>query len=62
MNSLRMEQQSFRKLVEPFIWNYMVKNKLDDDDDNNVDDDNNDDDNDNDDNDNNDLKSRPRGW
>ncbi len=37
MNSLRMEQQSFQKLVEPFIWNYIIENKLDD---------NNDDDND----------------
>jgi hypothetical protein len=27
-----MEQQSFQKLVEPFIWNYIVENKLDDDD------------------------------
>ncbi len=25
-----MEQQSFQKLVEPFIWNYIVENKLDD--------------------------------
>ncbi len=45
-NSLRMEQQSFQKLVKPFIWNYIVENKLDDDDYNdNNDDDNNDDNN-----------------
>ncbi len=45
MNSLRMEQQSFRKLVKPFIWNYIVENKLDedeDDDDDDDEDDNND--------------------
>ncbi len=47
MNSLRMEQQSFQKLVKPFIWNYILENKLDDDDDNDNDDDNNDIDNNN---------------
>ena len=47
MNSLRMEQQSFQKLVEPFIWNYVIENKLDDDDDNDDDDDDNNDDNNN---------------
>jgi hypothetical protein len=31
MNSLRMEQQSFQKMVEPFIRNYIVENKLVDD-------------------------------
>ncbi len=49
-----MEQQSFQKLVEPFIWNYIVENKLDDDNDN----DDNDDDNNND---NNNLTMRLRG-
>ncbi len=58
MNSLRMEQQSFQKLVEPFIWNYNLENKLDDDDNNNNDD-NGDDDNNNNDNDN--LTTRLRG-
>ena len=58
MNSLRMEQQSFQKLVEPFIWNYILENKLDDDDNNNNDD-NGDDDNNNNDNDN--LTTRLRG-
>jgi hypothetical protein len=54
MNSLRMEQQSFQKLVEPFIWNYIIENKLDDDDDNEDDDDDNN-------NNNNDLTMRSRG-
>jgi hypothetical protein len=54
MNSLRMEQQSFQKLVKPFIWNYIIEDKLDDDDD--------DDNNDNDDDDNKDnLTTRLRG-
>ena len=45
MNSLRMEQQSFQKLVEPFIWNFIIENKLDEDNNNeDNDDDNNDDD------------------
>jgi hypothetical protein len=39
MNSLRMEQQSFQKLVELIIWNHIVENKLDGD--NNDDDDDN---------------------
>ncbi len=47
MNSLRMGQQSFQKLVEPFIWNYIVENKLDEDDDNEDDDDNNNNENNN---------------
>ncbi len=54
MNSLQMEQQSFQKLVELFIWNYIVENKLDDDDDNEDDNDDNNDDN-------NDLTMRLRG-
>ena len=54
MNSPQMEKQSFQKLVEPFIWNYIFENKLDDDDDNEDDNDDNNDDN-------NDLTMRLRG-
>ncbi len=32
MKSLRLEQRSFWNLVEPFIWNYIIDNKLDGDD------------------------------
>ncbi len=42
INSLRMEQQSFQKLVKPFRWNYIVENILDDDDDDDDDNDDND--------------------
>jgi hypothetical protein len=50
-----MEQQSFQKLVEPFIWNFIIENKLDEDNDN---EDNDDDNNDNDDNNNFTMRSR----
>jgi hypothetical protein len=59
MNSPQMEKQSFQKLVEPFIWNYIFENKLDDDN-NDHNKDNDDGDNNNDDN-NNNLTTRPRG-
>ncbi len=28
LNSLRLAQQSFQKLIEPFIWNFIVGNNL----------------------------------
>jgi hypothetical protein len=56
MNSLQMEQQSFQKLVKPFIWNYIIENKLDDNEDDGNSNDNNDDNNKDD-----DSTTRPRG-
>jgi hypothetical protein len=64
LNSLQMEQQSFQKLVEPFIWNYIVESKLDDDDNNDDYDNDNDSDEDNnaeDDDNNDDSTTRLRG-
>jgi len=33
LNGLRTKQQSFRKLMEPFAWNYILEKDLDEEDD-----------------------------
>jgi hypothetical protein len=32
LNGLRIKQQSFRKLMEPFVWNYILEKDLDEED------------------------------
>jgi hypothetical protein len=39
LNGLRINQQSFRKLMEPFVWNYILEKDLDEDDDSSIDED-----------------------
>ncbi len=36
LNGLRMKQQSFRKLMEPFVWNYILEKDLDEEDDSSI--------------------------
>ena len=37
LNGLRTKQQSFRKLMEPFVWNYILEKDLDEEDDSSID-------------------------
>jgi hypothetical protein len=37
LNGLRIKQQSFRKLMEPFVWNYILEKDLDEEDDSSID-------------------------
>jgi hypothetical protein len=39
LNGLRIKQQSFRKLIEPFVWNYILEKDLDEEDDSSIDED-----------------------
>ncbi len=39
LNGLRINQQSFRKLMEPFVWNYILEKDLDEEDDSSIDED-----------------------
>jgi len=36
LNGLRLKQQSFKKLMEPFVWNYILKKDLDEEDDSSI--------------------------
>ena len=36
LNGLRIKQQSFRKLMEPFVWNYILEKDLDEEDDSSI--------------------------
>ena len=36
LNGLRINQQSFRKLMEPFVWNYILEKDLDEEDDSSI--------------------------
>ena len=36
LNGLRIKQQSFRKLMEPFVWNYILEKDFDEEDDSSV--------------------------
>jgi hypothetical protein len=36
LNGLRIKQQSFRKLIEPFVWNYIIEKDLDEEDDSSI--------------------------
>ncbi len=36
LNGLRIKQQSFRNLMEPFVWNYILEKDLDEEDDSSI--------------------------
>ena len=36
LNGLRIKQQSFRKLMEPFVWNYILEKDLDEEDESSI--------------------------
>jgi hypothetical protein len=36
LNGLRIKQQSFRKLIEPFVWNYIIEKDLNEEDDSSI--------------------------